>query len=256
MPRVGSSADPWKEFGFPIWRSADPWTTGRQRKVDGMDRANRREPLADAVRVNAMLSADATDCQVVPARVQDEAALGRTLTRAFMDDPVPEWICGDEALRERMLARFYRLLLRRVARHDEVWTTADRSGAAIWLPPGSERLGVGDQLVLMWSLAFARLATSAPRVVSGLIRADDAHPRQPPHWYLMVLGVDPASQGRGYGSRLLAPVLDRCGTDGVGAYLESSKESNIPFYARHGFRVTGEIELPSGPTIYSMWREP
>jgi ribosomal protein S18 acetylase RimI-like enzyme len=193
---------------------------------------------------------------VTIARVQDEAPLARTLTRAFLDDPVPEWICPDERLRERMLTRFYRRLFGCAMRHQEVYTTADCTGAAIWLPPGHERLGLADQLSLMRSLAYARLLASIPRVVAGLARADRAHPRQPPHWYLMVLGVDPASQGRGHGSRLLAPVLERCDADDVCAYLESSKESNISFYARHGFRVTDEVELPLGPVVYGMWREP
>jgi len=71
-----------------------------------------------------------------------------------------------------------------------------------------------------------------------------------------VLGTDPASQGRGIGSALLAPVLETCDRDGVGAYLESSKERNLAFYARHGFRMTGEVDLPRGPRVWLMWRDP
>jgi hypothetical protein len=55
---------------------------------------------------------------------------------------------------------------------------------------------------------------------------------------------------------VLGPVLEQCDADGVGAYLESSKERNIDFYARHGFRVTGEIQLLRGPTMWKMWRDP
>jgi hypothetical protein len=54
---------------------------------------------------------------------------------------------------------------------------------------------------------------------------------------------------------VLRPVFERCDADGVGIYLESSKERNISFYARHGFRVTGEVRLPRGPRMWLMWRE-
>jgi hypothetical protein len=54
----------------------------------------------------------------------------------------------------------------------------------------------------------------------------------------------------------MAPVLGRCDEEGVGAYLESSKESNIPYYRRHGFEVVGEIDFPSGPRLWAMWRDP
>jgi ribosomal protein S18 acetylase RimI-like enzyme len=83
-----------------------------------------------------------------------------------------------------------------------------------------------------------------------------AHPRSPPHWYLAVLGTEPELQGRGLGSAVLAPVLEQADRDGVAAYLESSKESNIAFYARHGFRVSGEVRLPRGPKLWPMWRDP
>ena len=71
-----------------------------------------------------------------------------------------------------------------------------------------------------------------------------------------MLGTEPEQQGGGIGSALLDPVLRRCDSDGVAAYLESSKECNVDFYLRHGFTVTDCVDLPGGPPLWFMWREP
>jgi GNAT superfamily N-acetyltransferase len=114
---------------------------------------------------------------------------------------------------------------------------------------------VREDLELARSLLQPRLIGRLPLIVSGLLGIERRHPRDVQHWYLAVLGSDPSAQGNGFGSAVLAPVLERCDVDGVGAYLESSRERNIDFYARHGFRVTTPLGLPCGPMIWPMWRE-
>jgi hypothetical protein len=58
------------------------------------------------------------------------------------------------------------------------------------------------------------------------------------------------------GSALVSPVLVRCDREGLGAYLESSKPANVPYYERFGSSVIGRIDLPSGPPVWPMWRDP
>ena len=78
-----------------------------------------------------------------------------------------------------------------------------------------------------------------------------------PHWYLMILGVDPPHQGRGVGGELMQPVLAQCDRDGLPAYLETQKARNVPFYRKHGFEVLRETEAPSGgPHWWLMKRAP
>jgi GNAT superfamily N-acetyltransferase len=93
-------------------------------------------------------------------------------------------------------------------------------------------------------------------VMQGLGEIEREHPIEP-HWYLAVLGTDPSAQGHGLGSALLRSRLSRCDDRRFPAYLESSKESNVPYYERFGFRVTGEIRVPGGgPRVWPMWRNP
>jgi ribosomal protein S18 acetylase RimI-like enzyme len=138
----------------------------------------------------------------------------------------------------------------------EVWTTQDLAGASIWAPPGKPRPGWQDLLRLLPVLPYLiGLGRSAPDAARLLAAADHARPKRS-HWYLATLGTDPDRQGRGIGSALVSRVLAQVDRDGLPAYLESSKESNVPFYRRHGFEVTGEISAPDGPTLWLMWREP
>jgi ribosomal protein S18 acetylase RimI-like enzyme len=190
------------------------------------------------------------------ATAADVAALARSLARAFHDDPVSRWACPPAALRPRVLERFYVTRLHQLLAEEEVWTDASLSAGALWAPPERWRTTLGQDLALARSMAVPRLLPRLPLVLRGMLGAERQHPATPPHWYLSILGTDPAAQGRGLGSQLLAAVLGRCDEDGVGAYLESSKESNVAFYARHGFRVTRELRLPRGPRLWAMWRDP
>jgi len=41
------------------------------------------------------------------------------------------------------------------------------------------------------------------------------------------------------------------------AYLTTQNPDNVPFYARHGFAVTDEVDIPGdGPHMWLMWRVP
>jgi GNAT superfamily N-acetyltransferase len=193
---------------------------------------------------------------IVRATAADVPDLTRMLVRAFLDDPIAIWACRSEALRPRLLAGLYDIRLRQLLAHDEIWTTPVLSSAALWVPPERWRTTIRQDAALARRLLHPRLLPRLPLLAFGLGGVQRRHPRRPPHWYLSLLGTDPGARGHGLGSAVLGPVLERCDGDGVGVYLESSKERNIDFYARHGFRVTAELRLPRGPRMWPMWREP
>ena len=101
------------------------------------------------------------------------------------------------------------------------------------------------------------LATGRNRVTGFrlLDAIDKVHPKEP-HWYLLLLGADPLMQGRGIGGQLMRPVLDCCDREGLPAYLETQKESNLAFYERYGFAVERKLEVRGAPPVWTMRREP
>jgi GNAT superfamily N-acetyltransferase len=191
--------------------------------------------------------------RAVPA---DAGALAAMLMRAFEDDPVASWAWPPEGPRRRALERFQAIRLHQLIAEEEVWTAADHSCAALWSPPELWRKTLREDAAFARCFAHPRLLHRLPLVAAGWFAVERRHPAAPAHYHLAVLGTDPGHQGRGLGSALLGPVLERCDRDGVGAFLESSKERNIDFYARHGFRVVDELRLPRGPSVWTMWRDP
>jgi ribosomal protein S18 acetylase RimI-like enzyme len=191
--------------------------------------------------------------EVRTARREDMAPLATTLARAFDDDPVIGWVFPDDGKRPRMARRLFAIRLEHLIDDEETYTAGNRGGA-LWAVPGRWKISAVQQLTMTARL-LGGLGLRTPRILGGLHEIERRHPK-PPHYYLAVLGVDPDDQGRGLGSALMGPVLRSCDQDGVPAYLESSKERNVDFYARHGFRVTEELRLPAGPPVWLMWRDP
>jgi ribosomal protein S18 acetylase RimI-like enzyme len=171
------------------------------------------------------------------------------LTRAFLDDPVATFCLPSERRRPRQLHAFYRGRMRTLLRDELVFCDDEQRGAALWAAPDRWQVPLRE---LVANPSYNR---RTPLVLWGFARLDRLHPRRP-HFYLSVLGVSPDAQGLGLGSRLIRPMLDRCDHEGVGAYLESSKAENLPFYERHGFQVTDELTFPRGPRLWTMWRDP
>jgi GNAT superfamily N-acetyltransferase len=186
----------------------------------------------------------------------DLPRLVEALASAFEEDPPMQWFLPDEAKRHDQIRRQFSLFLRIVhLRNGETYTTEDVVGGALWVPPGRYPPPLGAQLRVLPGL-LRIYGRSMPRAARGVEVMESDHPDEP-HFYLDSLGVEPGSQGRGIGSALLRPVLDRCDREGVPAYLNAGSPRSRDLYLRHGFEVIQVFELPDGgPPLWRMWRKP
>ena len=130
---------------------------------------------------------------------------------------------------------------------------------AIWMPPG-RAITVGG-MVRCGILAVPFRVGLRP--FARFMGANDVmgkfHKRHAPepHWYLLIVGVDPELQGRGLGRALVKEGLARADEGNHPCYLETSEERNLVFYERQGFVVVGTAPLgKDGPPGWAMRRNP
>lgn len=172
-------------------------------------------------------------------------------TQAFHDDPVLNWMSS----KPEFLLRFFELTLPAFLAEDLSYMQADGKGAASWLGPNSQ-LQWPFSLSNIWKAFRAGGPGSLFRLAVSGIKTEQCHPKEP-HYYLFLVGALPDCQGQGIGTGLLAPMLRKCDEEQMPAYLENSKEANLPFYRGHGFEVLQQISFSkNAPPIWLMWREP
>lgn len=190
------------------------------------------------------------------ARSDELGRLAAVFASAFDDDPPIRWVLTDDGRRRSLLERSFGLYLRRLwFRQDECYTTASVAGAIVCELPGQWKVGVYDQLRLLPSMVRIN-GRLLPRILRALAVLESNHPAEP-HYYLPLVGVEPEWQGRGLGTALLRPILDRCDDENMPAYLEATTPRNRALYERHGFEVTEEFSYASGsPPLWRMWRNP
>jgi ribosomal protein S18 acetylase RimI-like enzyme len=188
------------------------------------------------------------------AGTDDASAVASALAAAFADDSVFRWILPDDRLRAAVVPPFFDLVVEILAPHDEIWTTtAGVTGAATWVPFGKEAMP--EERAEAFAAELAELSGPyADRMLQIIGLLDEHHPAQP-HEYLWFLGVVPAAQGRGIGSALMAPVLERADRAGAPCYLEATTPRNKALYERHGFTARDPIGVAGSPPLWPMWRE-
>lgn len=131
------------------------------------------------------------------------------------------------------------------------------AGAAIWhLPQPDDVAGRADaakRAQLAALLGPRGLANY--RAIVGFMAPRAEAVVSPQAWYLSILGIAPALQGRGLGARLLAPTLARATAHGRACYLETFTPRNLPFYERLGFRTVAQHREPvTGSAYWIMQR--
>ncbi len=174
-----------------------------------------------------------------------------TILLAFAADPAARWTWPNSHQYMIGMSKLVRALGGGAFTHSTACCTDEFTGVALWLPPGAHP----DEAALD-EMVEGTISPSQRDEAAAVFEQMGKHHPSEPHWYLPLIGVDPAHQGRGHGDALMSYALKWCDRDQVPAYLESTNSRNISLYRRHGFAPVGQIQAGSSPTIIPMLRKP
>jgi ribosomal protein S18 acetylase RimI-like enzyme len=172
-----------------------------------------------------------------------------TLVLAFATDPVARWMYDDPHQYLLHIPRLFRALGTSSFEAGAAQRTSDGLGVALWLPPGVH----GEDGPLEAVITESIVGEKQTEVAAIFERTEHYRPIEP-HWYLSLIGVEVLHRNNGCGAALLRHQLRQCDQEHLPAYLWSSNSLNTTLYERHGFQVTGVIEVGSSPSIFPMLR--
>jgi GNAT superfamily N-acetyltransferase len=177
-----------------------------------------------------------------------------TLANAFINYPVSVYFTPDEVKRKKHQPGVSRRILGNSILTGEVYITSMRmEGIAVWLlhdgqtPAPKRRSSVRTWLENLFADKETQKRQKAFFEYSDSIRKRVLPAK---YWYLQMLGVDPAYQGKGYSSRLVKPMLARAEREGLPVFLETQLKKNVTLYQHFGFKVVEEGNIP-GSNVYS-----
>jgi ribosomal protein S18 acetylase RimI-like enzyme len=200
---------------------------------------------------SAPASAETSDLSI-RALGPDETERGiAPVVAAFAADPIVKWFYPETQRYAQFGARLVKSFAGRAFGHRTAFSVEGYAATALWLPPGvpidEEAMGA----LVEESLTTEEIEQKGPFLEQQLA----AHPHDP-HWYLPMIGVDPAHQGRGLGSALLEYSLEVVDRDRIFAYLEATSARSRALYERFGFEAISVIQAGDSPPMWPMVRQP
>lgn len=189
-----------------------------------------------------------------PATAADVDLIADIMADGFYDDPPMTWCFnGPEAIYPIMQLFASRTYLP----HGFGSISEDGNGATMWLPPNAH---TPFDLISMVRVSVILLRKGGFKAIIRSLKfanfMEANHPHEP-HYYLFAIATTQAARGKGVGGALLKEGIARADADGIGCYLENSKEQNLGFYQAHGFEVLEQVHPVEGsPPLWRMWRAP
>jgi hypothetical protein len=219
----------------------------------------RSEPCA-GIEVEKPVGADglAKNVHITPVDTLRIEVMTDLLTAALYNDPRFSYVVPDELNRRNLVHWFLRsVAIPASLLYGQINTTELSDAVALWICPGRR---------VSFERMFREGMLTSPKGKDSFSirhclrlsrRIEAVHERvaKGPHWRLLALGAEPETPNHVLAS-LIKPVLTRAESEGASCYLETFKESILPFYQSLGFQIEGAGSFNDGPPFWALVKTP
>lgn len=180
---------------------------------------------------------------------------------AFKDLDVARWLVpADADERRRLMAGQFEMLVGpALDGYGHVDAAVDITGGLVGVTVWLDYRGGHFPAPVFYEERLAELCGDHLPRFQALDAAFERHhpdPVRAPHLHLAFCAVEPGRQAKGIGTRLLQQGVERLDKNGEAAYVEAANEQLVKWYEQYGFERRETLELPDGPQMHPMWRDP
>lgn len=171
----------------------------------------------------------------------------KMLERAFADDPLWKVILkGQEE--EKKVVYVFEFLIRYGLKYGRVYADSSAiNGAGVWLATPNTNMNIWQLLrsgVIKLGVKLGIKTGMKMDQIFSIIKEDrKKRMENQPYVYLSLLGVEPAKQGQGIGTKLVKKMIEHLPND-IPIYLETETEQNVHYYEKFDFEVVKKVYLP------------
>lgn len=159
------------------------------------------------------------------------------LCDAFFNDPFYKAIFPRIDKRQKQLQWWMTCIVNYGSKYGIV----DRSeyGGAVWLGPANPYYGLAKLLKAgMYKIPFMLTLSEIETLYRITHLWEKVHRTiKTKYMYLMILGIHPEQQRKGFGSQLIKARLNTFAEDNLSCYLETMTKGNLKYYTRHNFNI-------------------
>lgn len=179
---------------------------------------------------------------MVKAEAVDKTTVVTILSKSFIDNQSVNFVINQDKDRLERINALMDYSFEMCYEFGEVWLTEDKKGCALILFPQNKRTTVK---AIWLNIKLIIQAIGIANISKTLKREAQIHKIQPVEKmaYLWFIGVDPAFQQKGIGSKLLNQIILRFSELNLPLYLETSTQNNILWYQTFGFTIYNQITL-------------